>query len=101
MEGTSFSGKQKSNSATTIGIDGLPANIRNSTIFAKDDLTQLAAVAEYPVIDPSFEDDHLKQIIQYYSLNPDEMEKELHSYASRLLNEGRVDEAWQVLLADV
>jgi len=29
------------------------------------------------------------------------MGKELHAYAARLLDEGKVDEAWQVLLADV
>jgi hypothetical protein len=56
-------------------------------------------VHEYPVIDPSFDDDHLKQITQYYSVSPDEMEKELHSYAKKLLDEGKVTEAWQVLLS--
>jgi hypothetical protein len=52
-----------------------------------------------PIIEPSFDDTHLKNIIQYYSLNPDEMEKELHAYAKKLLAEGKVKEAWQVLLA--
>jgi len=56
-------------------------------------------VHEMPAIDPAFDDDHLKQIIQYYSINPEEMEKELHSYAKKLLDKGRVQEAWQVLLA--
>ena len=28
-------------------------------------------------------------------------QKELHKYAARLLDEGKVDEAWQVLLADI
>jgi len=27
------------------------------------------------------------------------MEKELHSYAKKLLDQGKVNEAWQVLLA--
>ena len=43
-----------------------------------------------PVIDPSFEDEKLKNIFQYYSLNPAEMENELHEYAAGLLNEGKV-----------
>ena len=34
-------------------------------------------------------------------INPDEMEKELHRYAKKLLDDGKVTEAWQVLLADV
>lgn len=54
---------------------------------------------QLPVIDPSFEDEKLKNIFQYYSLNPEEMETELHMYAAALLNEGKVNEAWQVLLA--
>ncbi|MEY2916601.1 MAG: hypothetical protein RIS73_315, partial [Bacteroidota bacterium] len=35
----------------------------------------------------------------YYSINPDEMEKELHFYAKELLDAGKVNQAWQVLLA--
>ncbi len=45
-----------------------------------------------------FEDEKLKNIFQYYSTDPDEMEKELHLYAATLLDEGKVNEAWQVLL---
>ena len=89
---------EKPNTKTGIGIDLLPENIRNSKILNGNNLGQLANVHELPVIDPSYEDDHLKQIIQYYSLNPDEMEKELHSYAKQLLEKGRVEKAWQVLL---
>ena len=63
-------------------------------------LGQLANVKELPVIEPSFDDAHLKQIILYYSLNPDEMEKELHLYAKKLLDKHKVKEAWQVLLAN-
>jgi hypothetical protein len=51
-------------------------------------------------VQPSFDDEHLKNIIQYFSVNPEEMEKELHRYAGKLLDSGKVDEAWQVLLAD-
>ena len=60
---------------------------------------QLANVHDMPVIDPAFDDDKLKNIIQYYSINPDEMEKELHRYAKELLDKGDVSAAWQVLLA--
>ena len=90
---------EKPNTQSGIGFDALPENIRNSSIFSVNDLGKLANVQQLPVIDPSFEDDHLKQIIQYYNLNPDEMEKELHAYAKKLLAEGKVKDAWQVLLA--
>ena len=89
---------EKPNTQLGIGIDALPENIRNSDILSGNNLGQLANVQELPVIDPAFDDDHLKQIIQYYNLNPEEMEKELHLYAKKLLDEGQVKQAWQVLL---
>jgi flavin reductase (DIM6/NTAB) family NADH-FMN oxidoreductase RutF len=89
----------KPNTELGIGVDALPKSIRNSSILTGNDLGHLANVREMPVIEPSFDDAHLKNIIQYYSLNPDEMEKELHAYAKKLLGEGKVKEAWQVLLA--
>ena len=90
---------EKPNTQLGIGIDVLPENIRSSHILSGNDLGRLANVQEMPVIDPAFDDDHLRQIIQYYNLNPDEMEKELHLYAKKLLIGGKVSEAWQVLLA--
>lgn len=90
---------EKPNVQLGIGIDALPPAIRYSKILTGNNLGQLANVYELPVIDPSFDDDHLKQIVQYYSINPEEMEKELHSYAKKLLYEGKVKEAWQVLLS--
>jgi len=90
---------EKPNTQLGIGVDILPLSIRQSKILTGNNLGQLANVHEYPVIDPSFDDDHLKQIIQYYSVNPEEMERELHSYAKNLLDDGEVMKAWQVLLA--
>lgn len=90
---------QKPNVLLGIGFDQLPPSVRTSSILTGNQLAQLAGVYELPVIDPSFEDNVLKNIFQYYSLNPEEMEKELHLYAGTLLNEGKVNEAWQVLLA--
>lgn len=90
---------EKPNTQLGIGIDTLPVSIRNSKFLSGNNLGQLANVHDMPVIEPSFDDAHLKQIIQYYSINPDEMEKELHQYAKKLLETGKITEAWQVLLA--
>ena len=90
---------EKPNVKLGIGVDILPAHIRNSKILTGNNLGQLGNVHEMPVIDPAFEDDTLKNIFQYYSINPDEMEKELHTYAKKLLDEGKVQSAWQILLA--
>jgi hypothetical protein len=82
-----------------MGVDALPAAIRNSRIFSGNDLGQLANFSRIPDVDPTFDDAHLKQIIQYFSINPEEMEKELHLYAKEQLQKGEAAAAWQVLLA--
>jgi flavin reductase (DIM6/NTAB) family NADH-FMN oxidoreductase RutF len=90
----------KPNTQLGIGVDALPESIRKSSILTGNNLGQLANVHEMPFVDPSFHDDKLKNIIQYFSINPDDMDKELHRYAKDLLDAGKVNEAWQVLLAD-
>lgn len=90
----------KPNTQLGIGIDALPETIRNSAVLTGNNLGQLANVHEYPTVDATFEDERLKNIIQYFSINPEEMDKELHKYAKELLDAGNVTEAWQVLLAD-
>jgi len=89
----------KPNTQLGIGVDALPKSIRNSTILTGNNLGQLANVNEIPFVDATFTDDKLKNIIQYFSINPDDMENELHSYAKELLNDNKVEQAWQVLLA--
>lgn len=91
---------EKPNTKLGIGVDALPASIRNSKILTGNNLGQLANVSEVPSVDPAYQDDVLKNIIQYYSINPVEMDNELHRHAKKLLDEGNVADAWQVLLAD-
>lgn len=90
---------EKPNTQLGIGVDTLPTSIRNSNILTGNNLGQLANVHDVPTVDPAFNDDKLKNIIQYYSINPEDMEKELHRYAKELLDAGKVTEAWQILLA--
>lgn len=89
---------EKPNAHLGIGVDALPNSIRNSNFLTGNHLGQLANIHHLPETDPSFDDPHLKQIIQYYSINPADMEKELHRYAAKLLDEGNINAAWQVLL---
>lgn len=89
---------EKPNTQLGIGVDALPTNIRTSKILTGNNLGQLANVNEMPVVDPAFTDDRVKNIVQYFSINPEEMERELHTYAKELLDKGMVKEAWQVLL---
>ena len=90
----------KPNTQLGIGVGALPESIRNSKLLTGNNLGQLANVNEMPAVDPAFNDDKLKNIIQYYSINPNDMDIELHRYAKKLLEAGKVDEAWQILLVD-
>ncbi len=90
----------KPNIKIGIGIDVLPEAIRNSKILNGNNLGQLANVNKLPVIDAAFENETLIHIVQYFNLDPLEMEKETHKLAAILLNEGDTDAAWQVLLAN-
>ncbi len=89
---------EKPNTQLGIGMDALPDAIRNSRILTGNQLAKLANVHELPLFNPAYYDKDLKNIIQYFSNNPDDMEAELHRYAGELLDDGKVQEAWQVLL---
>jgi flavin reductase (DIM6/NTAB) family NADH-FMN oxidoreductase RutF len=89
---------EKPNVHLGIGFDQLPDSIRRSRNLTGNQLGQLANVTRIPEAEPAFYDPHVKEIVQYFSNNPDEMEIEMHRYAGRLLDQGKVAEAWQVLL---
>lgn len=88
----------KPNIKLGIGVDALPASIRNSKILSGNDLGMLANVNEMPIINASFEDEKMKNIMQYFSVNPMSMENEVHLYAKELLLNNEVEKAWQILL---
>ncbi|MCY7291842.1 MAG: flavin reductase family protein [Ferruginibacter sp.] len=90
----------KPNIKIGIGVNALPLAVRNSNVLTGNHLGQLANVNQLPNINPAFENDQLKQIVQYYNLDPKEMETETHKLAALLLNSGNVDDAWQVLLGN-
>ncbi len=89
---------EKPNTKLGIGIDGLPDSIRNSPRLTGNQLGKLANVESIPEAQPGYYDTHLRNIMQYFSPNPEDMESELHRYAAELLDDGKVDQAWQVLL---
>jgi flavin reductase (DIM6/NTAB) family NADH-FMN oxidoreductase RutF len=89
----------KPNTELGIGVDALPASIRKSRYLTGNHLGMLANVTAIPEADPAFTDAQVRNIIQYFSITPNEMEQELHRYAGKLLDDNKVNEAWQVLLA--
>jgi len=99
IDGRNLFKVEKPNREIGIGVDAIPESIRNSKFLSGNHLGMLANVHSLPIINPAFTDARLKNIIQYYGINPSEMEKELHLYATELLNNGKISDAWQVLLS--
>lgn len=91
----------KPNVKLGIGIDALPDSIRSSHMLSGNHLGQLANVHDMPVVDPAFENEDLIRIVEYYNLQPQEMETETHRLAGKLLDAGRTEDAWQVLLMNL
>lgn len=75
----------KPNMNLGMGIDNLPEVIKSSSILSGNDLGQLANVTSLPVIDNTFV--YVPKI-------------DAHTDAKNLLAEGKVDEAWQILLGN-
>lgn len=88
----------KPNTELGMGIDELPLHIKHSSVLTGNHLGMLANVTELPELNAAFEDEELTKIMHYYSLNPADLQLEIHKHAARLLDENKVQEAWQVLL---
>jgi flavin reductase (DIM6/NTAB) family NADH-FMN oxidoreductase RutF len=84
-----------------IGVDQLPAFIRNSDILTGNNLGQLGNVESMPA-DEDIEkfqfDPELRQILNATIGDARTRERELHQYAKFLLEKGNVSDAWKVLL---
>jgi flavin reductase (DIM6/NTAB) family NADH-FMN oxidoreductase RutF len=87
---------EKPNRRMGIGMDGLPAHIRSSDTLTGNHLGQLANVCEVPGVDPGFADLGLKRLEEGF-IGGDRRQK-MEAYAGTLLEQGKVVDAWQVLL---
>ena len=76
-----------------IGIDALPASIRNSNVLTGNNLGQLGNVMHLP------SDADVKEYAA--SIKNNLSEEELHKKAQTLLHENKIEEAWKLLLAGV
>ena len=90
----------KPNVQLGIGVDALPKAIKNSIILSGNHLGMLANVQQIPFINAAFDNDELAKIVQYFSLNPHDLEIETHKLAAKYLEQGNVVDAWQILLAN-
>lgn len=82
-----------------IGVDALPASIRNSTILTGNNLGILGNSTNIPIVAAPLNDDRLLQLLRTYEADKVTLQKELHHYAKEIIESGDVEKAWQILLA--
>ena len=85
-----------------IGVDSLPASIRNSAVLTGNNLGQLGNVESLPTdeeINAFSTDPELRQILDATIGDSKTRERELHQYARKLLESKEVVKAWKVLLS--
>lgn len=88
----------KPNMDVGIGFDALPDMIKSSKVLTGNDLAQLANVSRVPCLDSGFKDDRLDAIVKYFRPE-NNLRNRIHAYAKDLIDEGCIDDAWQVLLS--
>ncbi len=84
-----------------IGVDAIPYAIRNSKILTGNNLGQLGNVEVLPTdeqIDDYIQSPEIKELLDATIGDSNTRELQLHLKAKQLLDEGRVDEAWKILL---
>lgn len=86
----------KPNEKCGIGFDQLPAAIRNSRYLTGNDLGQLANVTSMPEADSTTIEALVVSLTKQYAT--EHLEEHLHKLAHELLENNRVEDAWQVLL---
>ena len=89
----------KPNVELGVGVDALPAFIRNSKILTGNNLGTLGNCTSIPLVSDLFEDERLSLILRTNTHDEDAKKEALHSYAKELLEAKEVNKAWQVLLA--
>jgi flavin reductase (DIM6/NTAB) family NADH-FMN oxidoreductase RutF len=82
----------KPSSPLGIGVDAIPQKIRNSSVLTGNNLGQLGNVHQLPAREDVilYKHQFLKNISE---------EKEIHTIAKKLLDEGKIEEGWKALLS--
>ncbi|TVQ77099.1 MAG: flavin reductase family protein [Flavobacteriales bacterium] len=85
-----------------IGVDAIPPRIRNSYVFDGNDLGMLGNVEALPSENEIREVLNHPKVVAIFNQSADGLEarESLHHYAKELLNKGKVNKAWKVLLCD-
>ena len=92
----------KPNRHIGIGVDAIPFAIRNSKILTGNNLGQLGNVTALPTdeeVEAYSVEPAIKEILDATIGDSQTRELQLHLKAKQLLDEGRVEEAWMILLS--
>jgi flavin reductase (DIM6/NTAB) family NADH-FMN oxidoreductase RutF len=91
----------KPNREHGIGVAAIPEHIRESNILTGNDLGLLGGIASLPTnedLDAFRADPKMAAFMKWQHKNRHEIEKQLHQNAQMLLAQGKVKEAWMMLL---
>jgi hypothetical protein len=91
---------EKPLSTLGMGVDKLPEQIRLSEILSGNDLGMLGNKEAFPNLQDvaAYKQAHLSGLIE--NADKESLRKTLHEEAKNKLAEGKVDEAWMILLAE-
>ena len=87
-----------------IGVDQIPESIRNSEVLTGNHLGRLGNVVELPtsdIVKAYGNEARMMEFRKRFSQDKPSMEYHLHELARELLDEGKTEEAWKVLLQEV
>ena len=85
-----------------MGVDQLPASVRNSDVLTGNNLGQLGNFERLPEkeeVNATLEEEKIKRIFVEHGSTDPERENQVHLLAKSLLDEGDVEGAWKVLMA--
>jgi flavin reductase (DIM6/NTAB) family NADH-FMN oxidoreductase RutF len=91
----------KPNQHRGIGVDQLPAFIRNSRILTGNNLGRLANVEKLPdagAVNTFRKDAVMDEVMHRFANDPESLEVHLHSLAKEFLEMNQVEKAWLTLL---
>lgn len=87
----------KPNTALGVGVDALPANIRNSKILTGNNLGVLGNCTAIPA-KVAVNDERVNELMGMYKNDAEAFAEEMHRYAQSLIEAGEIEKAWQALL---
>jgi flavin reductase (DIM6/NTAB) family NADH-FMN oxidoreductase RutF len=92
VQGNAIFRVPRPNEKISIGIDQLPESIRSSKVLTGNDLALLAGIENMPLKISDLNDNRIEAARQHGK-------EEVHRLAQQYLHEGKIKEAWSILLA--